>query len=69
MMVVGVLGRLVAVTRERRSRPDGCIDLEHLRLPDPLGATLAALAARIERLESGLAVVTATRATEPFDPA
>ncbi|WP_018260150.1 serine O-acetyltransferase [Methylobacterium sp. WSM2598] len=67
MTVVGVPGRLVAAARAGRPRADGRIDLEHHRLPDPLGAALVALAARIERLETRLAAAPAP-AAEPSDP-
>jgi len=54
MTVVGIPGRIVRDTRERR-RFDGRIDLEHHLMPDPVGEALSVLIDRIEFLEARLA--------------
>ncbi len=55
MTVVGIPGRPVKPTAERRRLGDGRIDLEHHLMPDPVGEAIASLLDRIEFLEARLA--------------
>ncbi|MGO9135731.1 MAG: serine O-acetyltransferase [Methylovirgula sp.] len=52
--VVGIPGRIVRDTRERRKLAGGRIDLEHHLMPDPVGDAITLLLDRIEFLEARL---------------
>jgi serine O-acetyltransferase len=52
--VVGIPGRIVRDTRERRKLAGGRIDLEHHLMPDPVGDAIGLLLDRIEFLEARL---------------
>jgi serine O-acetyltransferase len=52
--VVGIPGRIVRDTRERRRLAGGRIDLEHHLMPDPVGDAIGSLLDRIEFLEARL---------------
>lgn len=52
MTVVGIPGRVVKPSHERRKLGDGRIDLEHHQMPDPVGEAVASLLDRIEFLEA-----------------
>jgi serine O-acetyltransferase len=54
MTVVGIPGRIVVPAHERRVIGER-IDLEHHRMPDPVGRAIAGLLERIERLEQQVA--------------
>jgi serine O-acetyltransferase len=54
MTVVGIPGRIVVPAHERRVIGER-IDLEHHRMPDPVGRAIACLLERIERLEHQVA--------------
>ncbi len=53
MTVVGIPGRVVRPKDQRRN--GGMIDLDHHRMPDPVGKALACVLERIAELEQGLA--------------
>ncbi|MEW6256961.1 MAG: serine O-acetyltransferase [Pseudomonadota bacterium] len=55
MTVVGIPGRVVKPTADRRRLGDGRIDLEHHLMPDPVGEAIASLLDRIEFLEARVA--------------
>lgn len=50
--VVGIPGRIVHETKERRRLAGGRIDLDHHLMPDPVGAAITSLLDRIEFLEA-----------------
>ena len=50
--VVGIPGRIVRNTQERRRLASGRIDLEHHLMPDPVGDAIRSLLDRIEFLEA-----------------
>lgn len=52
--VVGIPGRIVRDTGERRRLAGGRIDLEHHLMPDPVGDAIGSLLDRIEFLEARL---------------
>ncbi len=52
--VVGIPGRIVRDTHERRRLAGGRIDLEHHLMPDPVGDAIRSLLDRIEFLEARL---------------
>ncbi|MFG1297664.1 serine O-acetyltransferase [Xanthobacter variabilis] len=52
MTVVGIPGRVVKATADRRKLGDGRIDLEHHLMPDPVGEAIVSLLDRIEFLEA-----------------
>lgn len=52
--VVGIPGRIVRNTQERRRLASGRIDLEHHLMPDPVGDAIRSLLDRIEFLEARL---------------
>jgi len=52
--VVGIPGRIVRNTQERRRIAGGRIDLEHHLMPDPVGDAIRSLLDRIEFLEARL---------------
>lgn len=54
MTVVGIPGRVVKPTSDRRKLGDGRIDLEHHLMPDPVGEAIVSLLDRIEFLEARL---------------
>ena len=54
MTVVGIPGRMVVPKHQRRITADG-IDLDHHRMPDPVGKAIACLLDRIGELEKQLA--------------
>jgi serine O-acetyltransferase len=62
-VVVGVPGR--PVTRSRAHAPEDDPDLQHTYLPDAIGAMLATLMARVDRLEQP----SPTEAPPPRTPA
>ncbi len=55
--VVGIPGRIVRDSRDRRRLAGGRIDLEHHLMPDPVGDAIRSLLDRIEFLEARLAHV------------
>lgn len=61
--VVGIPGRMVR-SKDQRHLTDAGIDLEHHRMPDPVGKALACLLERIAEMETHLA-----RLSSPSDPA
>ena len=54
MTVVGIPGRMVVPKHQRRITADG-IDLDHHRMPDPVGKAISCLLDRIDNLELQLA--------------
>ena len=54
MTVVGIPGRMVVPKHQRRITADG-IDLDHHRMPDPVGKAISCLLDRIDNLEQQLA--------------
>jgi serine O-acetyltransferase len=53
--VVGIPGRIVRQSHERRRLARGRIDLDHHLMPDPVGEAISSLLDRIEFLEARLA--------------
>jgi serine O-acetyltransferase len=64
MTVVGIPGRVVLPTAQRRITAHG-IDLDHHLMPDPVGKAIGCLLERIQTLEQQLATLTERRAPAP----
>ena len=63
MTVVGIPGRMVVPRHQRRITADG-IDLDHHRMPDPVGKAISCLLDRIADLELQVAKLADTGSTE-----